>query len=243
VAPSSHAVDVADRESVIRVIGELRPAAVAHLAYRKDDRQIIVGGSRNVADAAQAVGARLVHLSTDVVFAGRPEPYRETDSREPVNAYGRAKADAEDAVRASCPSGVLIRTSLLYGTDVLGLCQRDVQRALDEPSAMSFFADEVRSFTHAADVARAVVWLAAHPQTSGALHVAGPEPMDRLSFARLVARSLHRPADALRESNIAVAGLARPARVVLDSCRATRLGMGCRAVSDVLGEGPQSVRG
>ncbi len=235
VAPSSQALDIVDRERVITTIRELRPFAIAHLAYRRDDRQVIVVGSRNVAEAAASVGARLIHLSTDVVFPGRSAPYREEDPTDPISDYARAKVDAEDAVRAAFPAAVLIRTSLLYGTECLGACQLDVRRALDDPSAMSFFRDEVRSFTHAADVARAVFSLAGQPEISGPLHVAGPEPLDRLHFARLVARRLGQSDTGLVGSTIAASGLARSARVVLDSSRAIAFGLSCRAVSDALG--------
>jgi dTDP-4-dehydrorhamnose reductase len=234
VAPSSTDVDILDRDAVTAALRDARPAAVAHLAYRKDDREVIVAGSRNVADAAATVGARLVHLSTDVVFGGRPAAYTEDDPTGPINDYGRAKAAAEGAVNVACPSAVLVRTSLLYGTDFVGICQTDVLRALDGSSAMSFFSDEVRSFTHAADVARAVTWLAARPDVAGPLHVAGPEAMDRLAFARRVARWSGLSDAGLREAKIAASGLARPANVVLDSSRAAALGIVCRPVSEVL---------
>ena len=83
----------------------VRPDVVIHTAYRQDGdlaRQIVVDGSENVARAAAAVGARLIHLSTDVVFDGRKgAPYVEEDSPSPCTAYGRAKAEAEARVVAA----------------------------------------------------------------------------------------------------------------------------------------------
>ena len=77
---------------------QLRPTVVIHTAYRQDGRgawQTTVDGA-HIATAAARVGARLVHLSTDVVFDGRKgSPYVEHDPRSPVTEYSRAKAEAE----------------------------------------------------------------------------------------------------------------------------------------------------
>ena len=70
----------------------------------------------HVARAAAAVGARLVHLSTDVVFDGeKGSPYAEEDEPAPVTDYGRDKADAERAVLEAYPGALVVRTSLIYG--------------------------------------------------------------------------------------------------------------------------------
>ena len=113
VAPSSSALDIRDREAMIATIGELEPTTVVHLAYRKDDRTNIVDGSRHVAEAAAAFGSRLIHMSTDVVFGGRLEPYVEADNPDPANDYGRYKVEAELAVCAALPTATIVRTSLL----------------------------------------------------------------------------------------------------------------------------------
>ena len=80
----------------------VRPEIVIHTAYLQDGpgaHEITVDGAENVARAAAAVGARLVHLSTDVVFDGRKgAPYVEDDPLSPVTDYGRAKAEAEGRV-------------------------------------------------------------------------------------------------------------------------------------------------
>ena len=90
--------------------GVLRPDVVIHTAYRQDGegaREIVVDGSENVATAATAVGARLVHISTDVVFDGRKGgPYVEDDPPCPCTEYGRAKADAEARVAAAAPEAL-----------------------------------------------------------------------------------------------------------------------------------------
>ena len=233
-APPSNQLDVCQAESVMDEIRLWKPTAVVHLAYRKNDPRSIVVGSANLAAAASAVGARLVHLSTDVVFGGRPRPYIETDLTSPITDYGRWKAAAEDEVLAACPDAVVVRTSLIYGTDQLGHVQLEVREAATGRSTMSFFTDEVRCPVNADDLAGVVAQLAGRRDITGPLHVAGPEAIDRASFARVIARSLGHDPSVLRTSTIAASGQLRPGHVVLDTTLATPLGLACRSVSEVL---------
>lgn len=67
-----------------------------------------------VAEAAQAVGARLAHISTDAVFQGESGGYREEDRPSPVNVYGQSKLAGELAVAKAHAEGLIVRTNL-YG--------------------------------------------------------------------------------------------------------------------------------
>ena len=207
-------VEVRDAAAVLRLLEELRPRTVIHTAYRQDGpgaREITVEGAENVARAAHAVGARLVHLSTDVVFDGRKgAPYVEADAPSPVSAYGRAKADAEARVAAAHPGALLVRTSLLYGGPGLEpsrheLAARDV--------AATFFEDEIRSPVQVDDLASALLELAAL-DVAGPLHVAGADDLSRADFAELIAG---RPVRRLS------APPGRPLDCSLDSSRARSL--------------------
>ena len=116
---TSERVEVRDARAVAELFGRLAPEVVIHTAYRQDGdgaREIVVQGSANVARASAFVGARLIHLSTDVVFDGRKgAPYVEEDTPSPCTAYGCAKADAEARVVAAAPDALLVRTSLIVG--------------------------------------------------------------------------------------------------------------------------------
>lgn len=234
IAPDSHSLDVRRRDSVIEMITDWKPKAVVHLAYSRDDRRTIVDGSRNVAEAAAACGARLIHLSTDVVFPGRAAPYRESDGVFPITEYGRMKADAEVAVMDACPTAVMVRTSLMYATDFLAPPQIDVQRALRGETRTRFFTDEFRCPAHAADVAAACGALASMPTITGPLHVAGPEPLSRAEFAMAIARWLGMNPALVPTASLAEMAVDRPARLVLDSSRAAALGLRCRSVAEAL---------
>lgn len=207
-------LDVRDPEAVQTAVAELRPAVVIHTAYDMEDRATTYGGAVNVAQAAAGVGARLIHLSTDVVFDGeKGAPYVEEDEPTPVTAYGRDKADAEPAVRDAHPGALIVRTSLMYGGEEPG---RHERIAADPDSV--FFTDEVRSPVHVGDLAGALLELAAG-ERAGILHVAGADALSRYDFARLLAPDPER----VRGTTIEGAGLARPRECVLSSALAASL--------------------
>ena len=200
-------LDVRDPGAVRALVGSVRPACVIHTAYaRSGDAawDVNVSGARNVAVAAAAAGARLVHLSTDVVFAGDAgRPYVEADLPRPVTAYGRSKAEAEAAVRAAHPGATIVRTSLIYGGPELSAHERAVLDAVDGIAPMAFFADEIRCPAHVADLAQAVLDLS-HVSLAGPLHVAGSDAVSRYEFARLVAAA-HGRAEGLVEATLSAA--------------------------------------
>jgi len=216
-------------------ITESNPDVVVHLAYRKDDRRSIVDGTRHVAEAAAAARSRLVHVSTDVVFAGRPLAYVEADEPDPIIDYGRDKADAELAVTVASPDAAIIRTSLLYGTDDPSPFQIDLAHGLRSGlSPMTFFSDEFRCPVHADDLAAAILRIAADGRIAGPLHVAGPERVSRVDYAAALARHAGLGDSPLPTTTIAESGMIRAANVVLDTSLAARLGIECRPLRDAL---------
>lgn len=207
-------VEVRDGAAVLDLFRRLRPDAVVHTAYRQDGeeaRAIVVEGSENVARAAFAVGARLVHLSSDVVFDGRKgSPYVEEDALAPCTAYGRAKADAEQHVAAAHPGALIVRTSLIVGGP--GHTPSRHERAALDPT-LTFYDDEIRSPVQVGDLAAALLELAAL-EVAGPLHVAGADDVSRAELAELVAR---------RPVRRGPAPPGRPLDCSLDSSRARAL--------------------
>lgn len=218
---STERVEVRDAAAVRALLERLRPEVVIHTAYRQEEPDVNVLGSANVASAAAAVGARLVHLSTDVVFDGRKgAPYVEEDPLSPVTGYGRSKAEAEARVAAAHPEALIVRTSLLYG----GAEPSKHELAARDPGN-TFFTNEIRSPVQVGDLARALLELA-ELDVSGPLHAAGADAVSRAELAELFAR---------RPVRTAPAPETRPLDCSLDSSRAqamirTRL----RGVREVL---------
>ena len=221
-AASTERVEVRDAGAVRELFERLRPDVVVHTAYRQDEDDVNTVGSENVAGAAAAVGARLVHLSTDVVFDGRKgSPYVESDPVSPLTGYGRAKAEAETRVAAAHPGALLVRTSLLYGG-----AERSKHELAARDPALTFFTNEIRSPIQVTDLAQALLELA-ELDVAGPLHVAGADDVSRAEFAELIAGAPVRTGRAPE---------ARPLDCSLDSARAqallrTRL----RGVRELLG--------
>ena len=211
-------VDVTDRAAVGTLVGQVRPDVVVNTTYRYDDWTVTADGAANVACAAAEAGARLVHLSSDALHAGRPEPYADDEPPSPVFAYGAAKAAAETAVRAIDPNAVLVRTSLIVGegSPQIRLCRE----ALAGRGAL--FTDELRCPVDVTDLAAAVLELAAAGY-AGPLNVAGPDAVSRAELGRLLARRSGVDSSALKTTTAAECGLVRPATIRLDTTRATTL--------------------
>jgi dTDP-4-dehydrorhamnose reductase len=186
VGLGSRDVDIRDGEALEAVVRSTSPDVVVHTAYVKDTpeaRSVIEDGTANVAGAALAVGARLVHVSTDVVFDGRAgRPYREADPPAPITEYGRAKREAEQLVLRTHADAVVVRTSLIYGGPDHSPSPHE--RAAHDASA-TFYDDELRCPAQVHDLAGALLELAGS-DVSGIVHVAGPEALSRLEFAELI---------------------------------------------------------
>jgi dTDP-4-dehydrorhamnose reductase len=234
-------LDVRDTRAVGELVARLRPEYVIHTAYARDGDAAWatnVDGARNVAVAAAAAGARLIHVSTDVVFgrdAGRP--YVEADPPGAVTAYGRSKAAAEAAVQEAHPAASVIRTSLIYGGDTASVHERAVLDAVDGVIDMAFFTDELRCPIAVGDLAEAILELA-DLELSGPLHIAGGHSVSRYELAQLVAAASGRDPALVRGTRSAALGWRRPLDCRLDcglarSLLATRM----RGVREVL-QGP-----
>lgn len=219
-------LDVTDAPAVQAVVGQVAPDAVVHTAYLREGpraAEVIIGGTAAVAAAARAAGARLVTLSTDVVFDGeRAGAYTEDDPAMPISAYGSAKLAAEAAALAADPHALVVRTSLLYGGPAPGPHEVAALEAAHGDRDAVFFTDEIRCPTQVGDLAGALLELVGTDAT-GPLHVAGADAVSRYEFARLVVAAAGLPADRLRAGDSRSAGLARPRNCALDCTRAGRL--------------------
>lgn len=124
VSYRAQVMDITDAEAVRRTISTNRPDVVLHCAaHTVVDRcetepalaqQLNVEGTRNVAGACRAFGAKLVYLSTDYVFDGRDGPYAEDATPHPLSVYGNTKLAGEEVVR-ELPTALIVRTTVVYG--------------------------------------------------------------------------------------------------------------------------------
>jgi dTDP-4-dehydrorhamnose reductase len=247
-APRSSELDVTLSDDVDATVDRLRPTAVINLAAAQPgatERTLdLVNrvGAENVASAAARVGARLVHVASDVVFDGRGAPYDEEAAVCPITPYGRSKAAGEAAVLAAHPAAVSVRTSLLWDRAELDRGTAGFARRLAAAEPCSLFVDEIRSPIPRDVLARCLAELL-DISVRGPLHVAGTEPVSRHEFGVLLLEHFGVPG---RERVVAVsaaqqeaAGAApRPRDLRLDVRRAEQLlGVALPGVRDVLSSG------
>jgi dTDP-4-dehydrorhamnose reductase len=202
-------------EEIPALIRELRPDVVLHTAaaWRSEEeaRSVIVEGTGGIARACAETGARLVHLSTDLVFDGERGPYSEEDPPAPVNFYGAAKAEAEDIVAMTVANNAIVRTSLVTRFDPPDPRTAPILAALrGEREPVTLFTDEYRCPVRTEDLAAALVELA-HNDFRGILHVAGPERLSRHELGlRIAAYYDLDPAVGIRPALSSDSGMVRP---------------------------------
>ncbi|GAA4473145.1 dTDP-4-dehydrorhamnose reductase [Rhodococcus olei] len=146
-----------------------------------------VTGPRILAEATARAGARLVHVSTDYVFAGDASaPYDVDAPTGPRTVYGRTKLAGERAVLAADPSAVVVRTAWVYtgtGSDFVATMLR-LERDRDTVDVVD---DQVGSPTYAGDLADALLELATRPRVRGrVLHATNAGRASWFDLARAV---------------------------------------------------------
>jgi dTDP-4-dehydrorhamnose reductase len=181
-----------DTAAVSRFISTHQPNVIIHTAASNrptDFARLIVDGTRNLAEAAARSRARLINLSTDVVFDGKCAPYREMDRPSPVHPYGRAKALAEDIAFQSQADVVNVRTSLIYSLTGEDHTISWLLKARREKQPVTLFFDEVRSPILVHSLASACLELADH-SFRGFLHVAGVQSVNRWQLGSRLLRAM-----------------------------------------------------
>ncbi|HZD09777.1 MAG TPA: SDR family oxidoreductase [Candidatus Binatia bacterium] len=184
--PGARRLDVRDREAVMDLVGSFAPDVIIHAAGSsgrpKSMVEVIELGAEHVTAAAIESGARLIHLSTDVVFDGRRAPYVESDPPRPLHDYGRAKAQAEEIVTRRADH-VIVRTSLIYGLQEMDHGTSWVVESLRRGEPVTLFVDQIRNPVWVVSLAEACLELAGMAYR-GILHVAGAQALSRAQFGR-----------------------------------------------------------
>jgi len=126
-----HKLDLTQPDKIRQVIGEVQPNlivnAAAYTAVDKAETETERANAINgtaptiMAEAAQELGAALIHVSTDYIFDGRKNtPYTEDDTPDPINAYGQSKRLGEQGVLKNCDRAIILRTAWVYGAQGKG---------------------------------------------------------------------------------------------------------------------------
>jgi len=174
-------MDITRHDDVRACIADFRPDVIINAAaYTAVDRaeteseiaaRVNTGGAENLARAAAAANARLIHISTDFVFDGqRSSPYRPDDAPAPLGVYGATKLAGERIVRAVLPeTATIVRTAWVYAATGQNFV-RTMLRLMRERGRVSVVADQVGTPTSAGSLAEVLWKFAARPDLPGTFH-------------------------------------------------------------------------
>ncbi|MGB8643624.1 MAG: SDR family oxidoreductase [Anaerolineae bacterium] len=230
-----HYLDLRDPASVERLLLHVRPQVIIHTAAQMTGpleqlRQVNVLGASYIAQGASQSGARLVHLSTDVIFDGERGNYREADRPHPVIPYGQSKYEGELAVLASGVNTAIVRTSLIYGFKPLD----PRTQAVLNGKMPQLFTDEMRCPIWVDTLCEALLELSESTYT-GILHVAGSQALSRYAFGCKLMQKLNGDVTRLIPMKSEESGLIRPRDCTLDISQARQvLKTALPGVDDVL---------
>jgi dTDP-4-dehydrorhamnose reductase len=192
--------DLADGRSAEAALRDFRPDAVLHAgamtdvdACERDAEQawrVNVGGTEQVARACRALGARLVAVSTDYVFDGTAGPYGEDDVPNPRGAYARTKRAGEEAALLLARDRAVARVAVVYSgrAGAKPTFATQIVEKLSRGEPVRAFSDQLVSPTWARNAAAMTLALLLETGHQGVLHTSGATVLDRVDFARRVAR-------------------------------------------------------
>ena len=191
-------VDIAAPDAAAALTREVQPdlvinaAAYTDVEGAEDDPdgawRVNVDGARRVAEAALAVEAPVVYISTDFVFDGRKTvPYEPGDSPNPLSAYARSKAAGEQATIEANPRHFIVRTAWLFGPGGNNFAEKILNLAKTR-SELRVVDDEIGNPTHSWDLAEALRALAAVDRY-GMYHAVNAGSCSRFEFAQAIFRN------------------------------------------------------
>ena len=165
-----HKMDITNVDDVLRVVREVKPYAIincaAHTAVDLCETdvdnayKINALGPRNLSIAADEIGAKIVHVSTDYVFGGDgTKPYIEFDQTNPQGMYGKTKLAGENFVKEFSKKHFIVRTAWLYGDGKNFV--KTMLRLSENNDTVNVVCDQVGSPTSTAvlaDIIDNIIW-------------------------------------------------------------------------------------
>jgi dTDP-4-dehydrorhamnose reductase len=193
ISDAAAVMDVCRRSKASVIINAAAYTAVDHAESNREKCQAVnADGPRNLAVAADEVGARLIHISTDFVFDGDSStPYKTNDATNPLSTYGRTKRDGEQAVLETLPaSGIVLRTAWLYSKTGSNFV-KTMLRLMQERDELSVVSDQIGTPTWANSLAMSVWAFAGSVQLSGIFHWTDGGQASWYEFALAIQEEAH----------------------------------------------------
>ncbi len=163
-------LDITDREKVMKVVKEVKPDVIVHCAaWTNVDaaeapenlekvRAVNVDGTRNLAEAAKAVDAKMIYISTDYVFDGTgTEPWQPDDKNyAPINVYGQSKLDGELEVAQILKKYFIVRIAWVFGKNGKNFVRTMIEVGKNHP-VVKVVDDQIGTPTYTVDLAKLLV--------------------------------------------------------------------------------------
>ncbi|WED23258.1 dTDP-4-dehydrorhamnose reductase [Vibrio sp. JC009] len=162
-------LDITDKNAVFKTVESFQPDVVINAAAytavdkAEEEKELAYRVNRDgplyLAQAANSIGASILHISTDYVFPGNKEGcYIEQDVTEPRSVYGASKLAGEQAVRENCHHHIVLRTAWVFGEHGNNFVKTMLKLA--DRESLSVVGDQVGGPTSAKDVATVLVRIA-----------------------------------------------------------------------------------
>ena len=195
-------IDLESTDSIQQLLQQQQPQVIIHAAgltqiaacFKNPAKAEALNATTTqiFADYAITHNARLIYLSTDMVFDGDTlSPYSESDKPNPQTVYGQSKYEGEKRAYLT-PNSCVIRLPLLYGPSLnhKTTFQDQLIEDLSQGKKRKMFSDEYRTPLLFADAAKQILALASS-HTQGLFHLAGPNVLSRYQHAKLIAQENH----------------------------------------------------
>ena len=190
--------DIKNRDEIKKVIYDYCPDFVVHTAaftnvdqsekMREEAWKINVKGVEYIAEAARAIDAHIIHISTDYIFNGKDGPYSENAKPNPVGYYGRTKLASENALRISGTFFTILRTNVLYG--IAHNSRPDFVRwvvsSLKKKENIRIVKDQINNPTFIDDLVQGINKIIEFKKT-GIYNIGGKEFLSRYDFTLRIA--------------------------------------------------------
>ncbi|OEE57332.1 dTDP-4-dehydrorhamnose reductase [Enterovibrio norvegicus] len=163
-------LDITNANQVDDLVATFKPDAIinaaAHTAVDRAEEEVELSyainrdGPSNLAKAANKVGAAILHISTDYVFAGDKDgEYVESDETGPQGVYGKSKLAGELAVAEACERHIILRTAWVF-SEHGGNFVKSMLRLVQTRDTLGIVADQFGGPTYAGDIAKALLDIA-----------------------------------------------------------------------------------
>ena len=230
-------LDLTEAETVHTTLQEFRPDVVVHTAAQADvdacerhpdaAHRVNVQGTEAIAQAAVAVGARLIYISTDQVYDGAKRYYDEADMPQPLMVYGWTKLEGERRAAAICRDTVILRLALMYGWGTstrLNFVDWLVQR-LQAGQEVPLFIDQYRTPLYVVQASEVIGRLIDLPEVRGTFNLGGGERLNRYAFGLKFCEVFDLPKPCLKPVEMPLGGqmAARPRDCSLSSAKISAL--------------------